>query len=199
MEGRIGVEDPLYRWYNILQQLLSHAWPDTCFSMVNSAVGGESTREIMQRLECDVLSYNPHYCLFMAGANNHDYNNPHRILVEGEFQSLLETYAERLPQRTQTIGVVLNPVVDDWHFVTRDTAYQEFLTAFGGSLDASLQQERDTARDFYIQNNWPCLDLYALMSEAPEKYVMPQDGIHLNRAGHELFAQKMFDIFRSLL
>jgi len=47
MEGRIGVEDPNDRWYNVFQRLLSKAHPDTCFPVVNSAVGGESTREIM--------------------------------------------------------------------------------------------------------------------------------------------------------
>ena len=44
MEGRIGVHDPEDRWYNVFQRLLSRAHPDTCFPIINSAVGGESTR-----------------------------------------------------------------------------------------------------------------------------------------------------------
>ena len=65
MEGRIGVEDPLDRWYNILQRMLSRARPDICFPIVNGAVGGESTREIMVRLDRDVLA------AWMAGFLRH--------------------------------------------------------------------------------------------------------------------------------
>ena len=199
MEGRIGVSDPQDRWYNIFQRLLSRARPDTCFPIVNSAVGGESTREIMSRFDRDILPYNPDFCLFMAGGNNHDCRNPSRILVEGELPELLERFAARLPARTRTVGVVLNPVVDGWHFTSKDPAYREYLAAYGGSLDASLNPERELARSFYRRHNWPCLDLYALMSDNPAGYVLPQDGIHMNKAGHELFARKMTEIVEPLL
>ena len=199
MEGRIGVQDPLDRWYNILQRLLSRAHPETCFAIINSAVGGESTREIMARLDRDVLPYRPDVCLFMVGGNNHDCQNPSRILAEGELQRLLEGFAARLPATTKPVGAVLNPVVDTWHCVTRHPAYRDHLAHFGGSLDASLNPERALARAFYRQQGWPCLDLYALMSHDPARYVLPEDGIHLNQAGHELFAQRMFELLNGLL
>ena len=199
MEGRIGVDDPLDRWYNIFQRLLTQAYPDTCFSIVNRAVGGESTREVMSRFDRDVLSYQLDFCLFMIGGNNHDCQNPSRILVEGELQSLVDSFAARLPKRTQPIGVVLNPVVDAWHFITKNPLFREHLSLFGGSLDKSLQPERAFARAFYSQQGWPYLDLYDLMSDCPSKYVLPEDGIHLNTIGHELFGRKMFDLIKTLL
>lgn len=199
MEGRIGVADPQDRWYNALQRLLSQAHPDTCFPIVNSAVGGESTREILARFDRDVLPYRPDFCLFMVGGNNHDCQRPERILAEGELETLLDRFVARLPTRTRTLGVVLNPVVDDWHFATRHPAYQEHLAAFGGSLDASLNPERELARIFYRQHGWPCLDLYTLMSDHPSRYVLREDGIHMNPAGHALFAQKMFELMDPLL
>ena len=82
MEGRIGVDDPLDRWYNVFQRLLSRAHPDTCFPIINSAVGGESTREVMCRFDRDILPHDPDFCLFMVGGNNHDCQNPNRILVK---------------------------------------------------------------------------------------------------------------------
>ena len=199
MEGRIGVEDPLDRWYNIFQKLLSRAYPDICFPMVNSAVGGESTREVMSRFDQDILPHNPDFCLFMAGGNNHDCQNPSRILAEGEFQSLLDVFMARLPGKTKPVGIVLNPVVDEWHFTTKHPAFRDYLSAFGGSLDASLMPEREYARAFYARHDWPYLDLYALMSNEPEKYVLHEDGIHMNKKGHELFAQKMFELLKGLL
>ncbi len=198
MEGRIGIEDPQERWYNLLQQHLNRAHPDTCFPIVNSAVGGESTREIMQRFDRDVLAYHPDLCLFMVGGNNHDCQRPGRILAPDELPSLLNDYATRLPDKTKTIGVVLNPVVDEWHFATRHPAFRDYLAQFHGSLDASLQPERDLARAFYARQGWPCLDLYKAMSANPRRYVLPQDGIHLNREGQALFARQMAERIESI-
>ncbi len=199
IEGRIGVEDPCQRWYNIFQAMLSKTFPEKCFPIVNSAVGGESTREIMARFDRDILPYNPDFCIFMAGANNHDCTHPERILAEGEFESLMEDFSKRLPGKTRPVGVVLNPVVDKWHFAARHPAFKEYLREFGGSLDASLAKERNQARSFYTEHRWPYLDLYSLMSGHPSRYLLESDGIHMNRAGHELFGQKMFGIFKNIL
>ena len=199
MEGRIGVEDPRDRWYNLLQQRLSCAFPDTCFPLFNGAVGGESTREIMQRLDRDVLARNPDFCLVMVGGNNHDCRNPHRILVEGELENLMERFARKLPKTTTPVGVVLSPVVDEWHFASQHPAYRDYLLPFNGSLDAALNVERDKARTFYRQQGWTCLDLYALMADRPADYVLPQDGIHMNQSGHAFFAKTMFECMQTLL
>ncbi len=199
MEGRIGVDDPLDRWYNALLRLLSRAHPEICFPIVNSAVGGESTREVMSRFDRDVLPYNPDFCLFMVGGNNHDCRQPSRILGEGELQQLVATFAARLPAKTKPVGIVLNPVVDEWHFATKDPAYRDYLGQFGGSLDASLNPARETARALYDQYGWPCLDLYALMSDNPATYILPEDGVHLNKAGHDVFARKMYELLECLL
>ena len=199
MEGRIGVDDPQDRWYNQLQQQLSRAWPQHCFPVVNSAVGGESTREVLSRFDRDISPYRPDFCLFMAGGNNHDCQRPERILVEGELERLLEEFAGRLPESTRVVGVVLNPVVDAWHFVTRHPAYQDYLAAFGGSLDASLEPEREIARAFYARHGWPCLDLHALWRDAPGAYVLPEDGIHLNLRGHTRFASAMAELLNRQL
>lgn len=197
MEGRIGVDDPADRWYNLLQVMLSRAFPETCFPIVNSAVGGESTREIMDRLDRDVLAYKPDYCLFMIGGNNDDPHNPARTLAPGELARLADIFAAKIPEETKVIGAVLNPVVDAWHFATKDPAYENYRALFGGSLDACLNPERDFARAFYAKHGWPCVDLYALMADDPGRYMLRQDGIHLTPAGHALFAKHMFDCIQA--
>lgn len=199
MEGRIGVDDPQDRWYNIFQRLLSQSHPDICFPIINSAVGGESTREIMVRFDRDILRHAPDLCLFMVGGNNHDCLNPSRILAEGELQSLLDNFVKQLPEKTKTVGAVLNPVVDEWHFATRHPAYKAYLAEFGGSLDASLNPERELARAFYKHHNWPYLDLYELMADDPARYILEKDGIHMNKTGHDLFARKMHELVLKLI
>ena len=92
----------------------------------------------MSRFDRDILPYNPDFCLFMVGGNNHDCQNPSRIPAEGELPALLDSFVTRLPKKTRPVGVVFSPVVDDLHFAARHPAFRECLASFGGSLEASL-------------------------------------------------------------
>ena len=197
MEGRIGADMAAERWYNILQAKLSERFPTICFPVVNGAVGGESTRECMARFDRDVLAYNPDYCLFMIGANNHDCERPERILAEGELERLMADFAKRLPEKTTPIGVILNPCVNEWHFATTCPAFQEHLRPYGG-LNEELEVEREKFRKFLQMHNWRSLDLYKLFASDPGKYILHEDGIHLSKAGHRCFAEKMFELMEEL-
>lgn len=191
MEGRIGVDDPMDRWYNILQCKLSRRFPEICFPIVNGAVGGESTRECMLRFDRDVLAYSPDYLLLMIGANNHDYSNPARIVAMPELRSLTETLIERLPAKTKVAGVVIGPVINQYHGITMNPAFAEPLKKFGG-LDQMMEPEREFFRDVIRRNRWPSIDLYKLFQNDPERYVLTSDGIHLSPEGHALFGEEMF-------
>ncbi|MDD5677636.1 MAG: SGNH/GDSL hydrolase family protein [Kiritimatiellae bacterium] len=198
MEGRIGVDKAADRWYNILQAKLSERFPAICFPIINGAVGGESTRECMARFDRDVLAYNPDYCLFMIGGNNHDCERPERILVENELERLMDEFAERLPKKTTPIGVILNPCVNEWHFATKNPAFRKYLKQYGG-LDQALEVEREKFRKFIREHNWRILDLYRLFESDPGKYILHADGIHLSKAGHGLFAEKMFERMEKMI
>ena len=193
MEGRIGADKAEHRWYNVLHSLLSERFPGKCFAMINAGVGGESTRECMARFDRDVIAYNPDYCLFMIGANNNDCTQPARILAEGELERLMDDFAERLPARTAPIGVILNQCVNEWHFATKHPAFKEHLARFGG-LDQALEVEREKVRKFIRARGWPSLDLYRLFESEPGRYILREDGIHLSKAGHRLFGEKMFEL-----
>ena len=198
MEGRIGADKASERWYNILQARLSERFPAICFPFINGAVGGESTRECMSRFDRDVLAYNPDYCLFMIGGNNHDCARPERILREGELEQLMSDFAERLPERTTPIGVVINQCVNKWHSETNNPVFQEYLKEYGG-LDEALEIEREKFRNFIREHKWHSLDLYKLFVADPGKYILHEDGIHLSKAGHELFALKMFELIERII
>ncbi len=198
MEGRIGTDKVADRWYNILQAKLAERFPSICFSIINGAVGGESTRECMARFNSAVLAYNPDYCLFMIGGNNHDARHPERILVEGELEKLMSEFSERLPAKTTPIGVILNQCLNERHFATKHPAFQEYLKQYGG-LDEALEVEREKFRNFIRKHNYRSLDLHKLFAHNPEQYVRHEDGVHLNQAGHRLFAEKMFELMEQLI
>ncbi len=198
MEGRIGADVASDRWYNILQAKLSERFPEICFPVVNGSVGGESTRECMARFDRDVLAYNPDYCLFMVGGNNHDCERPERILAEGELEQLMDEFAERLPKKTTPIGVIINQCVNEWHCATKKPAFQEYLKQCGG-LDEGLEIEREKFRKFIRKQSWRSLDLYKLFESDPGKHVLHEDGIHLSKTGHRCFAEKMFELLEELI
>lgn len=199
MEGRIGVEHAADRYYMLLQKKLSERFPEVCFSIVNGAVGGWSTRELMGIFDSAVLKYSPDYCVVMFGANNNDLVHPERVLEEGELKRLMDEFQQRLPEHTQRIGVVLNPIINERHWLTtHHPAFQELIKQFGG-LHEILEPEREEARNFYRQNGYPVVDLAKLMAADPWRYVCNDDGIHLTPEGHKLFADSLFEIFEGLL
>lgn len=197
MEGRIGVTCAADRYYMILQRKLSERFPEVCFSIINGAIGGWSTRELMQVFDDLILKGAPDYCLVMFGANNHDYSHPERVLAQGEMERLMADFQARLPAQCQRIGVVLNPIINEWHAVRNLPEWQEYLRISGG-LNEICEPERETARAFYRAHGYPVIDLAGLMKDEPERYVC-RDGIHLTPAGHELFADAAFRVLEELL
>ncbi len=198
IEGTIGITDPLDRWYNLLHRKLSGYFPKVCFSVINAGIGGESTRECMLRFERDVLAHSPDYLLVMAGANNEDYTRPERIVPLGEIQRHLEDMVNRLPGKTQIVGVGLSPVVNEWHWAAKHAAFEEPFRECGGGLDELLEPQRELARRFFLSNNYPFLDLYPLFDRERRKYLL-KDGIHLNRDGHQLFGENMFSLLKNTI
>lgn len=199
MEGTLGVKAVDERYYLLLQKKLTDRFPNACFSIVNGAVGGWSTRELMQKFDEFVLKYDPDYCLVMFGANNHDLSRPERVLADGELDRLMNDFQARLPERCQRVGVVLNPIINERHWTFRDPnpVWQEAFKACGGCNEMN-EPEREEARTFYRKNNYPVIDLAELMASDPARYIC-DDGIHLSPAGHELFADAAFEVLEQLL
>ncbi len=199
MEGVLGVENPADRWFALLRSELEAMFPDTAFSVINGAVGGESSREIMARFNRDFLPYNPDYALVMFGFNNDDFMRPERVLKPGEFERLMENFSMRLPLKTKPVGIVGGPIIDKYHFWTTHPAFREYLSQFGGSLDRAEEPEREKFRAFLRKRQWPVLDLYDLLKSDPEKYIRHCDGVHLSPEGHRCFAHAVALLLKTLI
>jgi len=199
MEGRIGADTAAERWYNILQAKLSERFPAICFPIVNGAVGGESTREIMRRFDGDVLAYSPDYLLVMVGGNNSDYANPERIVPPEEARRLVEDMLRRTPAKTRVVGIIFGPVINELHGCSRNPVFLEAFRKNGvAGVNEQLEPYRRLFRECIRQHGLPSLDLYETFKDAPEHYLLP-DGIHLNKHGHAVFAQKIFETLERLL
>ncbi len=199
MEGLIGADTASERWYNMLQRKLSERFPALCFPVVNGAVGGESTREVMRRFDRDVLAYAPDYLLVMCGGNNNDFTKPERIVPRKEFKDLIEEMLRRTPPKTQVVGVVYGPVINAQHKQSKHPAYcAAFKKMKIAGLNELAEPQRRIFRELIKKHSLPSLDLYETFKDAPGKYLLP-DGGHLNKYGHAVFAGKMFEIMEKLI
>ncbi len=198
MEGRIGVEKAECRWYEIMRSQLSNLFPATCFAIYNGAVGGESLRELMAHFDKDLEGHTPDLCLAMFGWNNFDMTRKERIVPIDEQNELMEAFARRLPEKTKIVGVISNPLLDQYHACGKNPAYDDIRANYG-SVNKFHDIERENARRFFRSKSAPFLDLSVLMADDPEKYVLKSDGVHLTPEGHRLFGTEMCLLLKNIL
>ncbi len=198
MEGRIGVERAENRYYAIMQRKLSEKFPEVCFSVINAAVGGASTRELMTEFPDTVVRRDPDYCLFMPGFNNIDLERPERTLRPGELEELMAEFQRLLPARCRRVGVMPHEVIDRYHRFTTAPAWKEYLALRGG-MNRVLAPQRAAARKFFADHNYPVIDLQTLIARDPERYIQHCDGVHLSPEGHKLFGDAAFRMMADLL
>lgn len=199
MEGVAGASTPGERWYSVLHRMLSDRFPDICFSIVNAAVGGESTRELMAHVDRDVFSRNPDYCLCMFGWNNDDVLKPGRRVFPDELQELMDEFTKLAQDANCTpIGIVTNPVLEEFHFCSRVPEYKAINDPAGG-MDAYHDWERDMSRRHFEAHCWDYVDLYKLMLDRKYDFMLHSDGIHLTVEGHRFFAEKVFECLEKLV
>ena len=183
-EGVIGIR-PEENWLRLLQNRLGDD-----FVTFNAGVGGNSAREAMARYERDVLARNPDLVIIEFGGNNTGLQDPSRRVDDAEFVRHLTRFRDGLPKGCAVVAVTFPPLKEDWHRV-----YQGSPTNYVG--DVALDSQRQIVRDFARQNGWPLVDLYAILKDRHEKFVL-KDGVHLNADGQEAFADAVFDTLRKM-
>ena len=198
MEGRIGVKNASERWYEIMRGQLCEMFPATCFAIYNGAVGGQSLRELMAHFAIDLEGHTPDLCLAMFGWNNSDLEHKGRFVSIDEQKKLMESFCDHLPKTTKVVGVISNPMIDKYHFVSRSPSYDSIRERYG-TVNAFHDIERENARQFFRQKNMPFLDLSVLMATDTEKYILSSDGIHLTPEGHRLFGIEMSRMLKDIL
>ena len=198
MEGRIGVEKASERWYELLRAKFCERYPNVCVSIYNGAVGGESLRERMGHLAADLAGHTPNLCLASFAWNNDDWEHPERVVPLQEQETLIQQFFKMLPSGVPVVGVIGQPLLDQYHVVNGNPAYDGIRRQYG-SVNAFHDLERELDRRAFREHGCSFLDLSLLMADEPEKYILKTDGIHLSPAGHRLFANAMARLIQPLL
>lgn len=181
-QGTIGIKKE-ENWLLLLEKMCN----DPALHFFNAGVGGNSAREAMARYEKDVLAKEPDLIFLEFGGNNRDPWNEARRVDDEEFLSHLENFRAHLPAGCRVVVLTFPPLISQWHVYSKACP--------GRDIDKDVEPQREIVRNFARENHFPLLDLHKLMFSRKEELLLP-DGVHFNPAGHQFFAEKMYELLK---
>jgi lysophospholipase L1-like esterase len=188
--AQVGLDD---RWPEVVRRALQERFPDRRIVMINSGVGGNTTREGLARFDRDVLAHQPDFVTVEFG--NDATAEEHRHVSFDEFTANLDRIRREIVEKRHGRVVLLTfpPIIDAWH-TWRD---HEFYKPSGG-LDAYQELYRRLTREFAAGSGLPLTDIdRALRDEmavhGAGEFILP-DGVHLTARGNRVVAQAVFDV-----
>ena len=176
-------------WTTILERLLAAKYPELDIAIINSGVGGNTSREGLARFEKDVLLHKPD--IVLAEFGNDCTDEPHREVLPDEYAQNFSVMKKRLDEiGVRLIVMTFTPIVDEWHG-WRDKP--KFI-AMGG-IDNCEEQYREALRKFALEADILLIDTYKTirkeMNNNPAAVIMA-DGVHLTEYANEIFADTVF-------
>jgi lysophospholipase L1-like esterase len=189
------------RWLSLLHQSLRQKFPEYDFTVVNSGVGGNTSREGLARIETDVIAHRPDIVLVEFGGNDAVDEELRHVTLE-EFKTNLAKIHQIVTRKTSARVVMLTftPVINEWHAFCSHDLYKEL------GMDGYVEQYRKITRDFAAENHLPLIDidlaLRAAMKKDGNDVHIQKDGVHLTASGCRILAEAIFpglcDIISSL-
>lgn len=195
----MGVQmTPENRWVDMVQKYFDGHATLRGVRMINSGVGGNTSREGLARIEQDVLSHNPDLVLVEFGGNEAT-PNPEREVSADEFQKNLDVIRKKI--QAAGAGMMLltfPPVINEWHCWRDENKFSD-----AGGLDEYVEQYRRITREYAAENDIPLVDIDKILREACKKdlsgrFILP-DGIHLTAEGNGVIAQAIIGMLDSYI
>jgi lysophospholipase L1-like esterase len=169
-------------------ELVNTRFKDRGVHVINSGVGGNTTREGLARIREDVLAHKPDMVLIEFGGNDAT-PDPARHVSLDEFEANLRSMQEQITASNGARIILLTfpPVIDDWH------AWKghEFYAPDGA--DAYVEKYRQVTRDYASAHGIALVDIDKALRQAVAngsvgQYIL-SDGIHLTEEGHAVVAE----------
>lgn len=186
------------RWPERLRAALSTWRPKREWVVINSGVGGNTSREGLARIETDVLAHRPDLVLVEFGGNDAT-DEPHRHVSLEEFATNLREIEARVASASgRAVLLTFTPVVNAWH----SWGAKELFRGTGGP-DEYVEQYRRFTRDYAAQRALPLGDIdlalrAAMKRDGAETHIL-KDGVHLTAAGNAVVAECVLEAIKPVL
>lgn len=165
--------------------------------VVNAGVGGNSTVNLLERLDTDVLQQAPDLVILMVGTN--DMLNSKKMISYGQYEKNLRKLVQKIRDKGAAILLMSSPPVDSVYLFERHDK-KMFTEVPNVKLDTVRQITVRIAKEHELKH----LDLYQVFSEMnlPKhnedlffrnpKNSKVRDGVHLTALGYQFIGELVF-------
>lgn len=156
--------------------------------VVNAGIGGNTSRQMLERLDTDVLAYRPRLAIVMAGLNDAAYVDPGptartqpRIPLDEYSRNLREITRRLREAGAQVILATPNPI-------TPRFPYSSFGWYKGRDINQALNDYVQAVRALAPEAGAELVDVYAAYRAWKNYEATLPDGVHPDAAGHRFLA-----------
>jgi len=172
------------------------------FTVINAGISGNTTLDVLQRLNRDVIAPKPDLVILMIGTN--DLLNTKKSMSYHDFENKLNEIVNLLGMRNIKMLLVSPPPVDEYYLYKRHDK-NKFFQKPNTLLMRASQFMNSLARNEQIR----FCDVYTLFSkrEIPKhnqdlyirnkKNSNAEDGVHPTSLGYQLIAEAIFNHLNS--
>ncbi|GAB5552971.1 MAG: hypothetical protein Sapg2KO_25620 [Saprospiraceae bacterium] len=169
--------------------------------LINAGVSGNSTTDLLNRIDKDVLAHRPELVILMVGTN--DLLNSKKIINYSSYQSNLNQIIKKLKSEEIKVLVMSSPPVDSAYLFRRHDR-NLYLAAPNQILDSASQIVRKVA----MENDALFLNLFEKFSELglpkhnEDLFFRNQmnsgtkDGVHPTALGYHFIAEQVFQFLK---
>ena len=157
--------------------------------VINSGIGGNTSSQMLTRLDQDVLSHHPQVTLVMTGLNDAEYIDPGGVLRD-EPRIPLNLFVDKLRQiirRVRDAGgqvLLLTPNPMTRHYLYASQGYYK-----EHDINSALESYAASVRSVALETHTDLVDVYAAWINLPDYERFLPDGVHPNREGHRRIAE----------
>ena len=193
-----GHQKPDDRWPELVRLALQKHFTGIGIKVVNSGVGGNTSREGLARFDRDVLPHHPQFVLFEFG--NDQTSEPARHVPVAEFRQNLELILTRVAEECGAIAIPMTfpPIIDSCTPHSQTPFYVQ-----QGGPDKSQNLYREATRQLALARTCPLVDIDSTLRQDIEQQgtgscILP-DGVHLTAHGNELVAAAVLNVLLPLI
>ncbi|CAM3729139.1 GDSL-type esterase/lipase family protein [Pontibacter korlensis] len=162
--------------------------------ILNKGVPGNNTRDLLQRVDQDVLAEQPDLVIMMVGTN--DMVNSHKLVDYKEYKENCLSLIKKMKAQGADIVLLAPPPVDTGYVLGRHDR-----RLYSEDLNVKMEKAGAIIRTLAGENNLHFIDLNTLFKAAGspnreehsllinEKNLGKPDGIHPTKEGYQLIAE----------
>jgi len=176
----------------------SYTWPHLVENKINvtvikSGIGGDTSGGLLCRFYHDVVRYQPEMVVILGGTNDLWWDLDINLILANMFAMACQAQYQNI---VPIVGLPLPLYMEN-------IRHQNMMAPIAG-WDKCLNKLSELVDALAVaakENDIACLDFYHPFLDTNEnvqgKYFL-EDGLHPNKRGHRLMAQKMVELLRSL-